>query len=519
MKLSPRLIIRTIEQHLADSVDFMELSTALSLKRPVFLTDQEEYPASAVCVAEELPPSFLTKKIPRDSILLLKRSGHTDSSLSRSRTFFLKDSCSLPVLFNRLQELFDRYDSWDEQLQSALNREDNLQSLLDLSFPIFGNPMFLRRADFFLLAHSGIIDETPALNYLTDPSNSYETISFSKTDSVFLNSIEKREPYFLPDYLSGNRELCCNLFDHGIYSYRLILVEELKEIQEEEGPLLAHLSEYMQILLRKTAQNPQSDVYPLENLLHDIIAQKQTDYSAISTSLSEYGWFSSHRYCCMTVRMSALGSHNMTSNYLCRHFEEIIPGSCALRYEGSIVVFINLTRYDNTIDGLLNNIIEFLRDSFLKSGISTSISGVMDLRYSYIQAKIALEYGSRYQTFRWVHKFEDITMQYFMECCLQDLPVHMVCSSRLLVLKEHDRVHHSDFYNTLKVYLESHLNAVQSSKKLFIHRSTFLYRLEKIQELVHINFEDQEQLFYLQISYHILELKLPDYSYQTEPLN
>ncbi|MDO4616034.1 MAG: helix-turn-helix domain-containing protein [Lachnospiraceae bacterium] len=513
MKLSAVLITRKIEQHLADSLDLSQFSDTLTIGRPVFLTDPERWPESVICIADQIPSSLLMKKIPRNTLVLAKHFETPSGLLPFGRCCQLQANCSLPDLFNELQLLYDHFDQWDAELQERLNREDTLQSLLDCSFSIFRNPLLLRRADFFLLAHSGIIDEQPALQHLIDPVNSYETLTLSKTDQIFLDSLSLRRPYFLPDYLSGSRELCCNLFDHGIFSYRLILTEELETISPETGPLLMHLAGYMQILLRRTAQNSPGDVYPLENLLCDIISQRQADYSVYGTMLADYGWFTEHRYCCMTVKMSALGNQSMTSNYLCRHFEEIIPGSCAFRYEGAIIVFINLTRYDDTIEGLLNHIIEFLRDSFLKTGISSPITGVADLRHCYTQARLALDYGSRYQTFRWLHKFEDITLQYFMECCLTDLPVHMVCSPRLMKLREHDRLHHSDYYNTLKIYLESHLNAVQSAKKLFIHRSTFLYRLEKIQELISVNFEDQEMLFYLMISYHILELSIQDSSY------
>ncbi len=508
--------MKTIEQHLAFPLNSRAFSIALSLKRPVFLTDQEAWPDSAVCIADEIPSSLLTKKKPDGTLLLLRRSGEPSFRKPDIPCFLLKETCSLPAVFNQLQELYNRYDEWDEALQALFIREDTVQSLLDRSFSVFRNPLMLRGADFFMLAHSSIIDEQSDLRHLIDPVNSYDTITTSKTDPVFLDSLSKTEPYFLPEYLSGNRELCCNLFDHGIYSHRLVLVEEFEEIQEELGPLLMHLAGYVHILLHRTEQNALGDSYPLEDLLADIISKKQTDYAVITSSLSEYGWFAAHRYCCMTVKMSSYGSQNMTSNYLCRHFEEIIPGSCAFRYDGSIIVFVNLTRYDNTVDGLLNNTIVFLRDSFLKTGISNAVTDVLDLRYCFVQAKIAMEYGSKYQPFRWVHKFDDITMQYFMECCLQDLPVHMACSSRLLTLKEHDRIHHSDYYNTLKVYLESNLNAVKASRRLYIHRSTFLYRLEKIQELVAVNFEDQELLFYLMISYHILELKIPDTAYRSD---
>lgn len=517
MKLSPQLIVRKIEQHLAYPLNPSLISTDLFLKRPVFLTDQTSWPESKICIAEELPSSLLTKKIPRKTLLLTKISDAYMHLATSHQCFFLNESCSLPDLFNQLQELYDLYDEWDETLQTLYYREDTVQSLLDASFPIFKNPLLLQGADFFLLAHSSIIDENPNLRHIIDPVDTYDTITACKTDSVFLESLTLKEPYFLPEYLSGNRELCCNLFDHGMYSHRLILTEEFEVIPDDMGPLLQHLSGYVHSLLHKTEQNAQGEIYPLEDLLKDIISRTQTDYAVINTSLSEYGWYSSHRYCCMYVKMSSYGGQQMTSNYLCKHFEEIIPGSCAFRHDGAIIIFINLSRYDNTIDGLLNNTIVFLRDSFLKTGISNSITGILDLRHCFTQAKIAFEYGSKYQPFRWVHKFDDITLQYFMECCLKELPVHMACSSKLLVLKDYDSIHHSDYYHTLKIYLESHLNAVQASRKLFIHRSTFLYRLEKIQELVNINFDDKELLFYLMISYHILELNIPDSTFLSGP--
>ncbi|MDO4489895.1 MAG: helix-turn-helix domain-containing protein [Lachnospiraceae bacterium] len=511
MRLSPAIVLREIQQQLLFPLHFSQISTSLTLKRPVFLADQTQWPENTICIAEGLSSSLLTKRIPKSCLLLIHSETVTKTLANSRQCFFLKEDCSLPGLFNQLQELFNLYDEWDDTLQKLFNREDTLQSLLDASYPVFKNPLVLRRADFLIQAYSGIIDEKPELNPIINPVNSYETITLSKTDPVFLESLEKKHAYFLPEYLSGSRELCCNLFDHGVYSHRLIVSESLSELNEEHFPLLEHLAEYVHLLLHRTERNPQGDTYPLEELLTDIITQKLTDYTMIHTALSEYGWYSSHSYCCMTIKMSSsMGIQNATSNYLCRHFEEIIPGSCSFRHEGAIIVFVNLSRYDNTVDGLLNNTIMFLRDSFLKTGISNPVSGILDLRYCYIQAKLALEYGGKYQPFRWVHKFDDITIQYFMECCLKELPVHMACSSRLLVLKEHDRLHNSDYYNTLKVYLQSHLNAVQASKRLFIHRSTFLYRLEKIQELINVNFEDSELLFFLAISYHILELDIPD---------
>ena len=50
------------------------------------------------------------------------------------------------------------------------------------------------------------------------------------------------------------------------------------------------------------------------------------------------------------------------------------------------------------------------------------------------------------------------------------------------------------------------MNTVQTAKALFIHRSTFLYRLERIKALLETDLEDPEELFYLNLSFRLLEM-------------
>ena len=58
-------------------------------------------------------------------------------------------------------------------------------------------------------------------------------------------------------------------------------------------------------------------------------------------------------------------------------------------------------------------------------------------------------------------------------------------------------------YYTLEVYLRLERNVVQTSKALFIHRSTLFYRLARIQKIVELNFEDELERLYLELSYEL----------------
>ena len=75
----------------------------------------------------------------------------------------------------------------------------------------------------------------------------------------------------------------------------------------------------------------------------------------------------------------------------------------------------------------------------------------------------------------------------------------------LLALQRHDAVQHTEYMKTLRVYLDQNLNAMQTAKELFIHRSTFLYRMEKIGEIVDLDLNDYDTLLYVMMTFRILE--------------
>ena len=75
----------------------------------------------------------------------------------------------------------------------------------------------------------------------------------------------------------------------------------------------------------------------------------------------------------------------------------------------------------------------------------------------------------------------------------------------LLELKKHDEENETQYMETLRAYLEEHLSATQAARKLFIHRSTFLYRLDRIKEILQFDLDDPEEIFYLELSFRLLE--------------
>ena len=62
------------------------------------------------------------------------------------------------------------------------------------------------------------------------------------------------------------------------------------------------------------------------------------------------------------------------------------------------------------------------------------------------------------------------------------------------------------------MYFEQQFNMSKAAEKLYIHRSTFINRMERILELTHLNLADYDTRLYLELSFRLL--REPDVSFQ-----
>ena len=66
-------------------------------------------------------------------------------------------------------------------------------------------------------------------------------------------------------------------------------------------------------------------------------------------------------------------------------------------------------------------------------------------------------------------------------------------------LQEYDRTRRSDLVQTLRVYFATGGNASEAADRLFLHRNSMLYRLERIQKLTGLDLRDHSVALALQL--------------------
>ena len=287
-------------------------------------------------------------------------------------------------------------------------------------------------------------------------------------------------------------------------THRLVLTECRTEITPGVICVLDILVEKLEYLLTHEAEEEDPD-RDMEQIFVRILSDRTADYMQVSRELTELGWSGNHEYMCLILQITYLNQQNLSTKAICRYIKKKVPDSVSFLYQDEIVVFFDLTRLGMTQEDVAGKLIYFIRDTYLKAGYSRVMEGHMNLRRQYVQAKTALDVGSRKKPYLWIHYFSQVALTYILEQSTRRLSGSMICHEGLLELKRHDRENQTQYMETLRVYLEQHLSATQAARELFIHRSTFLYRLDRIKEILQSDLDDPEEIFYLELSFRLLE--------------
>ena len=112
-------------------------------------------------------------------------------------------------------------------------------------------------------------------------------------------------------------------------------------------------------------------------------------------------------------------------------------------------------------------------------GIGTLALHLRDLAKSYKEAQIAIEVGKVFDTERYVINYENLGIGRL----IYQLPTTLCEMFLQEVFKKNpiDALDQETLF-TINKFFENNLNVSETSRKLFVHRNTLVYRIEKIQK-------------------------------------
>lgn len=174
----------------------------------------------------------------------------------------------------------------------------------------------------------------------------------------------------------------------------------------------------------------------------------------------------------------------------------------------SVIFLVNYTPYvKNCLENTINSVRKTIANRFpglkVSAGIGNSYGNINEIRKSYRQAEQALkvsrcEYGGNhtciYNNLGIYLLFLRIDDAKFLEEYYYDLFMPII---------EYDKSTNSKLMETFQAFLNENCNMDNASKKLFIHKNTLKYRLQKVENLLTFDLNNMQEILKYDIGFKI----------------
>ena len=477
-------------------------NTAVEVTQVCFLRSNRAN-AGVLYVADEKPARRL--KAPQDACVFVA-SGKTDPT----------------ELFEQASNAMTRLLTWDGQLKDALATDTPMTEFLTFGEKVIPYPFALYDRNVTMLAASSNMEEWGRTHTNTPPriasANAFsvapEVIADLFEDDEYQQAPSLHEPFYFSSNHNGIalRSFCMNAFDGETYVARFVvtLPDELAQLHAGAEQIICHFFSYVDTLVQRytgsQATLEQSD--SLHQLVREtLFGERATSTTELENTLPLYGWSRSSRYRIVKLVFFESVSWESAALFICRQLETRWRRSCAVFSHRTIVWVVNEEGEPHeSRPKFMESVVDIARTYACKAGISDAFDDFAHMTSCYAEAETALSVGQACDPHYWYYLFDDYKLDYLLRKGVEEFEPEHVASSKLLALQALDEKNGTAYVETLRSYLANKQNATHTAEALFMHRTSLLRRIERMENLAGIDFNDPDEVLYLELSLKLLGL-------------
>lgn len=400
----------------------------------------------------------------------------------------------------------------------------DLQSLIRCAAPVLKNPVIVYDEFFNVL----ISPDARLEEYERDPGTleKYEMtnlfyyrqrVVFSRADAPAKECTRLLFPVLLEDMAKGYLAIfdtCipCEKIDLlALEVFANFALVEMKRLLDLKNVEEKYISDFLyDVIYRK--ENKREEIRRRAKVLN---LADHADYCIVAVNvmgrmknirLDTNGYITQYEY--MSDRIM-----NNTGNLMRSRF----PQDIITKFDRTIIVLHRLHQngagetteeLKKTCGWLLEQLRRLFDGMNVQIGIGTVTDGFEGIAASYHHALSSISYGGLLHSEgdHFIISYDESSLLKVFGKLKETDSLDDMIPEALHQLREWDAHSKSNFYNTLKTYLDCNCNAKKASEKLFIHYKTMLYRLEKLQNQFRINLEDRASRLNIELGIQMLDI-------------
>jgi len=411
------------------------------------------------------------------------------------------------VILDQLLEVFSQFQNWENAIDSLLYRNASLQELCELGSTLLENPVCIHDDWFVMMAITPDFAEMMEPEYWVSSAKGFvprAIVEDFQDDHDYLETYVHHEAkvWHVPE--KHQKTLYVNLWNGPIYKGRLLVARKNRRFLQRDFLLAEALAQRAVMLLKHKQLGYENVQQNMDEIVFALLEGRQIGTKDLRYLADILHWQNTDRFACVRIKPQQ-NATSMLEHTLHSDLFHCFPESYVLLDRQAQCVVINLTHRSTTLEEIPHLLSPLCRDYCLYAGISSPVNGIRELNIAYLQAGEALEQVFRLRSDKWIMNFSSSCIDYIVKNTPPPLTSAHLVAPELTALIEYDREKGTQYFETFREYLLQERDIPRTSEKLIIHRTTLLYRLKKIQSLIHVNLEDPWQRLCLMLSFWILD--------------
>lgn len=384
-----------------------------------------------------------------------------------------------------------------------------------------------------MLLNCGVFIEDEGFNllsyYFNEPIDaiSRETVDAGKLPKDVINELEtKRILEKIKKYKKSHRvnyrsRMDCFprvitpiVLNDEIYGY-IVLIEKTSKVSTSDLIVAEQAADIAALEIMKNQAVKEAEGKIKKEFLENILNGQIKDEHIIKSRLNKYGVNIENAFAIIMVLLDYENALRLErQDFLSLHEPFGKDDNYIIFRKGEEIIIIfgfkqdtNLCKKYGYLGKICGNIFKHLESNSLSSiiGASDIYDTTDNIPQSYKEARLSIEILDKIRDKkRFWTLYKDV---WIYDLLLSHDNLNRLCVKSIKKLAEHDKKNNENLLNTLKVYLDNMGKNNITSKKLFIHRNTLKYRLNRIQEILECDLKDPSVRLRIELSFRILNIK------------
>lgn len=452
--------------------------------------------------------SFLC--VPNCSPLLFLQD-FENNFFNRANLILTPETCDLLTTIQQVSSILNQESTLIDaksRLISAFQSGKGLIHLTDTAYEILDNPIFIVDSSFKILSMCQSpflsrpdLESQRELGYMTD--NNIESM---KKSHVYEKTREKGYPYYSKE-LDYQGWITALVYIHNIEIAQIGLMEDNHTFHDFDFQIMDFLTKLVSLELQKNDFHKLNQGLMHSIFLSELLENHSSHIQTIGLRLQQLSWkLTSHMYI-MTLFDHESGFFDGKAQLISTQLHHIFPNSHWMINDGKIVFLLCLTQDINKQYKDKESLAHYLKINNLAAAFSSSFEQIEETRKYYEQSMKTYEFAMQFPSDNPIHFYSDYVILHMGQLLSTHHKLSDFYHPAIILMRDYDIKHKTNLLKTLEHYLLHIDNPTLTAAKLFIHKNTLFYRINKIKELFCLDLNNGDERLRLQLTLKFMNLE------------